>query len=643
MKHTIDDVKLEIEPEFRMLHNRVGVFNTHFQNYGHCNIPKAQLILADPPYCYDEETECWTKEGWKKYTELSYNDELLSLNHETQEMCYSGIENIIVRDNDEEMYSFKSGNIDLLVSAKHRCYAVHNFIPNLKFGERIRNRQRNHKENIVLAENISSASYIPRSGYVWNTSSDKEFVVIPGCEKYLNATRKIQLDDVKIPINDWLAFFGLWLADGCTSRNGAKGSGYTVQIKQYGENRQRVIDVMSKLPWGIHVSTYKDNASNITIYSKQLYLYLLQFGKSRDKYIPRWILDLPKEKLYILWEYYTFGDSSKNGNGLKISSVSKELIENLQEVALKLGVICQIRSMTHKDWNGTLLYYFQFGYNMKNVRYKNKTLVSDYKGKVWCVTLKTNSVFLVRRNGIITFSGNCLGKNAYASNPSWYKDGDNKNGESELAGEEFFDTDKDFRPAEFMHFCSQMLRPEPKEKGKAPCMVIFCGWEQQFYYKELGERYGFKGCIPLVFRKNYSPQVLKANMKVVGNCEYGLILYRNKLPKFNNNGEMVMNCMEFPRDLGMPKSHPTQKPISLLKRLIGLFTDPDDVVIDPTAGSCSSVVAAASMQRKAFGFEIKKQIYTQGVENVKRYVSNDLFESSPQLEKRKQYTQASLF
>lgn len=55
-----------------------------------------------------------------------------------------------------------------------------------------------------------------------------------------------------------------------------------------------------------------------------------------------------------------------------------------------------------------------------------------------------------------------LGKNAYASNPAWYKDGDNKNGESELAGKEFFDTDKDFRPAEFMHFCSQMLIKEPK-------------------------------------------------------------------------------------------------------------------------------------------------------------------------------------
>ena len=56
-----------------------------------------------------------------------------------------------------------------------------------------------------------------------------------------------------------------------------------------------------------------------------------------------------------------------------------------------------------------------------------------------------------------------LAEKAYASNPCWYKDGDNKKGESELAGKEFFDTDKDFRPKEFMHFCSTMLRPEPRK------------------------------------------------------------------------------------------------------------------------------------------------------------------------------------
>ena len=83
-----------------------------------------------------------------------------------------------------------------------------------------------------------------------------------------------------------------------------------------------------------------------------------------------------------------------------------------------------------------------------------------------------------------------LGNNAYASNPAWYKDGDNQNGESELAGKEFFDTDKNFKPAEFMHFASQFLKPEPKEKGQAPCMIIFCAFDQQMYLIELAKRYG---------------------------------------------------------------------------------------------------------------------------------------------------------
>jgi len=60
-----------------------------------------------------------------------------------------------------------------------------------------------------------------------------------------------------------------------------------------------------------------------------------------------------------------------------------------------------------------------------------------------------------------------IGKNAYASNPSWYVDGDNTNGESNLAGKEFFDTDKNFKISEFLHFSSKMLIKEPKEIGKA--------------------------------------------------------------------------------------------------------------------------------------------------------------------------------
>lgn len=211
-----------------------------------------------------------------------------------------------------------------------------------------------------------------------------------------------------------------------------------------------------------------------------------------------------------------------------------------------------------------------------------------------------------------------LGNNAYASNPSWYKDGDNSNGESELAGKEFFDTDKDFRPAEFMHFCSTLLKKETKErpesegentkrqKSNAPCMIVFCEFEQQFYLIELAKRYGLNRYINLVFRKNFSAQVLKANMKIVGNCEYGLVLYRDRLPKFNNNGKMIFNCIDWPRETEYEKLHPTQKPVELLKTLISIFTDEGDVVIDPVAGSGSTLVAAELLNRKAYGFEIKK-------------------------------------
>lgn len=126
------------------------------------------------------------------------------------------------------------------------------------------------------------------------------------------------------------------------------------------------------------------------------------------------------------------------------------------------------------------------------------------------------------------------------------------------------------------------------------------------YFIELAKRYGLNNYINLVFRKNFSAQVLKANMKIVGNCEYGLVLYRDKLPKFRNNGKMIFNCIDWPRDNDSEKIHPTQKPVKLLETLISIFTDEGDVVIDPVAGSGSTLIAAENLNRKSFGFEIKK-------------------------------------
>lgn len=216
-----------------------------------------------------------------------------------------------------------------------------------------------------------------------------------------------------------------------------------------------------------------------------------------------------------------------------------------------------------------------------------------------------------------------LGNNAYASSNQWYIDGDNKKGESEKANKQFFATDKNFNIVEFMHFANNMLIKEPKEVGKAPAMIVFCSFQQMPIVIEYGKKYGFKNNYPLFFIKNGSTQVLKANMKIVGATEHAVVLYRDKLPKFNNGrqlgedgkpirgtGKMIYNWFNWEKDdESVPKLHPTQKPIKTLKRLIEIFTDEGDVVIDPVAGSGSTLRAAFEMNRHAYGFEIDRKFY----------------------------------
>lgn len=219
-----------------------------------------------------------------------------------------------------------------------------------------------------------------------------------------------------------------------------------------------------------------------------------------------------------------------------------------------------------------------------------------------------------------------LGNNAYGSSPEWYIDGDNKNGESAKAGKSFFKTDEKFNIAEFFHFCSKLLIKEPKERNKAPAMIVFCSWQQIPMVQAYGKKHGFMNSYPIYFIKNTSAQVLKVNMKIVGAVETAMVLYRDKLPKFNNGGRMVVNWFNWASDgKNIPKIHPTQKPLNVLKRLIEIFTDKGDVVIDPCAGSGSTLRACAEMGRIAYGFEVDKNFYKLAQEKMLNEMAIPLF------------------
>lgn len=246
-----------------------------------------------------------------------------------------------------------------------------------------------------------------------------------------------------------------------------------------------------------------------------------------------------------------------------------------------------------------------------------------------------------------------VGTNFYGSNPSWYIGGDNKNGESKLAGKAAFNSDYNFNLFEYFHFCSKMLKKDdtkPLSRGRSsnsPCMIVFCSFEQLPVLIEAAKKHRFENYIPLVFVKNYSPQVLKANMRVVGATEYALVLYRDRLPKFRNGvqvdengknirgtGKMIFNWFTWEKDgKNIPKIHPAQKPVAVLKKLIEIFTDPGDVVIDPCCGSGSTLRVAHELGRSAYGFEIDRNFYNRAKNEMLVFEKNGQmsFEDFPEI------------
>lgn len=78
-------------------------------------------------------------------------------------------------------------------------------------------------------------------------------------------------------------------------------------------------------------------------------------------------------------------------------------------------------------------------------------------------------------------------------------------------------------------------------------------------------------------------------------------------------------CM-YPERLREPK-HPAQKPVKLLKRIIEIASDPDDIIFDPFMGVGSTGVAARELGRRFAGCEIDEvyfnaaKIESKGIKN----------------------------
>ena len=97
----------------------------------------------------------------------------------------------------------------------------------------------------------------------------------------------------------------------------------------------------------------------------------------------------------------------------------------------------------------------------------------------------------------------------------------------------------------------------------------------------------------------------------------GLIDYRKNPPQPYNTTKVPGNVWEFPRvrfKMDEYENHPSQKPESLLERVIKASSNEGDIVLDPFGGTFSTSAVAQRLGRRSISFEI----------NVEKHAKKDI-------------------
>ncbi len=96
--------------------------------------------------------------------------------------------------------------------------------------------------------------------------------------------------------------------------------------------------------------------------------------------------------------------------------------------------------------------------------------------------------------------------------------------------------------------------------------------------------------------------------------QYGLGAYHEKiLDKYNQKPNNIFSIEAQSSDKGL---HPTQKPLELIKLLIELTTNEKQVVLDPFAGSSTTLIAALELNRNYIGFEQDENFFNVSKERI---------------------------
>lgn len=361
-----------------------------------------QMNVGDK-LCYDEETEILTADGWKNIANTTLHDKIATL--ENGYLRFEFPESVHKYATGDRMYHVVGQQLDLLVTENHNMYI---------------------KERGETKFSLKRASEIAgkRSRYLksadWEgTDRDVSFPalrVIAGQSGHGSR----ELPAFTMPAQTYAMLLGAFLSEGNTVKHPASGS-YGIDITQAKSvNRAQLLNALTVL--GIKFSEHS-NQTKVRIFSKQLLEHFVEFGKSYQKFIPRFVFEWSKPTLKILFDWLMWGDGhTKNGKPVAYTTTSARLADDVQQLALMVGYaaniqsrhvptqvikgrLCACRERFDVRIVVTKLQPQQNHGHSKRQKTQSEAWIENYDKPVYGVTVP-NGVVYVRRNGKAIWSGN---------------------------------------------------------------------------------------------------------------------------------------------------------------------------------------------------------------------------------------------
>lgn len=317
-------------------------------------------------WCLDARTEVLTHDGWKTYDTMRSSD-LVATRTPDGSLEYQNMHGIYIDVYVGEMLELKNRSVDLLVTPGHRIV---------------------HTGGIGTAEELYGQQLeIPTAANDYDGVMPGERVSIPG------SPRKPPL---VVDTELWVRFMAWHLSEGYARKDGV----IIAQSREHNpESFEAIVELVTAMGFD-PVLEPKNDPHRITIYDSRLRNHLQQFGLSGDKYVPAWIKNLPVSLLQMFLDTYIEGDGYERQSGYSITTKSRRMASDLQEIALKLGMYTSINEGSF-DCHEVYISKRSSSQTVGALDWHKR----QYEGIVWCPST-SNGVIMVRRNGRVAWTGN---------------------------------------------------------------------------------------------------------------------------------------------------------------------------------------------------------------------------------------------